>query len=257
MTDRVPLIVGNWKMHRDHLEAIQLVQKTAYHLTEDDTDGQEVVVCPSFVALRSVQTLIQSDHLTLQLGAQDCHHADEGAFTGEVSARMLARLDVRYVIVGHSERRALMGEDDATVAAKARAVVRNGMRPIVCVGETLEEREDGVAVEVVATQLRGSLAKVPVTDPTDLVIAYEPVWAIGTGRTATPEDAQELCEAVRGVVAEVLGDGIAEGVRVLYGGSVKPGNIRSLMGLEDVDGVLVGGASILADDFALIVAHRR
>jgi len=257
MTGRVPLIAGNWKMHRDHLEAIQLVQKLAYQLTEEDTDGQEVVVCPPFVALRSVQTLIQSDSLRLVLGAQDCHPEDEGAYTGEVSARMLARLDVGYVIVGHSERRALFGEDDALVNRKVRAVQRSGLRPILCVGETLEEREAGRAVEVVAAQLRGSLAGIEVDDPAALVVAYEPVWAIGTGRTATPEDAQQLCAAVRGVLGEVLGEATAEGVRVLYGGSVKPGNIRSLMGLEDVDGVLVGGASIVADDFALIVAHRR
>jgi triosephosphate isomerase (TIM) len=255
--DRVPLIVGNWKMYRDHLEAIQLVQKVAYHLTEDDLEGQEVVVCPTFVALRSVQTLIQSDRLGIQLGAQDCHDRDEGAFTGEVSAPMLARLDVRYVIVGHSERRALFGEDDAVVNAKVRAVQRSGMRPILCVGETLEEREDGRALDVVAGQLRASLAGVRVADPSDLVVAYEPVWAIGTGRTAMPEDAQELAAAIREQLTGLLGTEVAAGVRVLYGGSVKPGNIRSLMGLEDVDGVLVGGASILAEDFALIVAHRR
>jgi len=185
MTGRVPLIAGNWKMHRDHLEAIQLVQKLAYQLTEEDTDGQEVVVCPPFVALRSVQTLIQSDSLRLVLGAQDCHPEDEGAYTGEVSARMLARLDVGYVIVGHSERRALFGEDDALVNRKVRAVQRSGLRPILCVGETLEEREAGRAVEVVAAQLRGSLAGIEVDDPAALVVAYEPVWAIGTGRTAT------------------------------------------------------------------------
>ncbi|MEY3019740.1 MAG: hypothetical protein RLZZ272_724 [Actinomycetota bacterium] len=257
MTERVPLIAGNWKMHRDHLEAIQLVQKLAYQLVPEDLDGQEVVVHPPFVALRSVQTLIQSDALGIQLGAQDCHPEDEGAYTGEVSARMLARLDVRYVIVGHSERRALFGEDDATVNRKVRAVQRQGMRPILCVGETLAEREAGRAVDVVEAQLRGSLAGITVEDPAALVVAYEPVWAIGTGRTATPEDAQQLCGAVRGVVAELLGAATAAGTRVLYGGSVKPGNIRSLMGLPDVDGVLVGGASIVADDFALIVSHRR
>ena len=257
MTERVPLIAGNWKMHRDHLEAIQLVQKLAYQLAADDLAGQEVVVHPPFVALRSVQTLIQSDSLAIQLGAQDCHPEDEGAYTGEVSARMLARLDVRYVIVGHSERRALFGEDDAVVNRKVRAVQRHGMRPILCVGETLEEREAGRAVPVVEAQLRASLAGISVADPAALVVAYEPVWAIGTGRTATPEDAQQLCGAVRGVLAELLGDATAAGMRVLYGGSVKPGNIRSLMALPDVDGVLVGGASIVADDFALIVSHRR
>ena len=257
MSDRVPLIAGNWKMHRDHLEGIQLLQRLAYHLTEEDSDGQEIVVCPPFTALRSLQTLIQSDRLPVVLGAQDCHPVPEGAFTGDISVPMLARLDVRYVIVGHSERRLHHAEDDALVARKAGAALKGGLRPIVCVGEGEAAREGGRAEDVVLTQLRGSLADVDPDDPADLVVAYEPVWAIGTGRTATPSDAQDMAAAIRGALVERYGETFAELVRVLYGGSVKPANIRSLMQLEDVDGVLVGGASLSAEDFALLVGHRR
>ena len=257
MSDRVPLIAGNWKMHRDHLEGIQLLQRLGYHLTEEDADGQEIVVCPPFTALRSLQTLIQSDRLPVALGAQDCHPAPEGAYTGDISVPMLARLDVRYVIVGHSERRLHHAEDDALVASKAVAVRKGGLRPILCVGEGEAARESGQAEDVVLTQLRGSLVGVEAEDPADLVIAYEPVWAIGTGRTATPGDAQDMAVAIRGALGERYGVTFAEGIRVLYGGSVKPANIRSLMQLADVDGVLVGGASLSAEDFALLVGHRR
>jgi triosephosphate isomerase len=257
LSTRTPLIVGNWKMHRDHLEAIQLLQRLAYHLTEEDTDDQEVVVCPPFTALRSLQTLIQSDRMAIGLGAQDCHPDPEGAYTGDVSVPMLGRLDVRFVIVGHSERRLHHAEDDALVARKARAALKGGLRPVVCVGEGEAARESGRAEDVVLAQLRGSLADVEPTVEEDLVIAYEPVWAIGTGRTATPGDAQDMAAAIRGLLSERYGAARAAGMRVLYGGSVKPANIRSLMGLEDVDGVLVGGASLSAEDFALIVGHRR
>jgi triosephosphate isomerase (TIM) len=233
------------------------VQKLAYHLEEQDYAGQEVVVCPPFIALRSVQTLLQSDKLPMALGAQNCHAEDEGAFTGEISAPMLARLDVSYVLCGHSERRALFGETDEVVNAKLRAVQRHGMRPILCVGEVLDEREAGRHVEVVVEQLRGSLAGITLADATDLVVAYEPVWAIGTGRTATPDDAQEMCAAVRSELAELFSQPIADGIRVQYGGSVKPGNIRALMSQPDIDGALVGGASLSSEDFALIVGHRR
>lgn len=257
MSERTPLVVGNWKMHRDHLEAIQLLQRLAYHLTEEDTDGQEVAVCPPFTALRSLQTLIQSDRMAVRLGAQDCHPEAEGAHTGDVSVSMLARLDVAYVIVGHSERRLHHAEDDALVARKARAVLAGGLRPIVCVGEGETARESGRAEDVVLAQVRGSLEGVDPADAADLVVAYEPVWAIGTGRTATPGDAQDMAVAIRGALVERYGPDVAAGVRILYGGSVKPANIRSLMTLDDVDGVLVGGASLSAEDFALIVGHRR
>lgn len=256
MSDRRPIIAGNWKMHKDHLEAIQLVQRLAYHLQEEDYDGQDVVVCPPATALRPLQTLIESDHLPIQLGAQDCHWEDEGAYTGEVSPRMLARLDVSYVICGHSERRHLFGETDEVVNRKVAAVHRHGMVPILCVGETDEQREAGHAEQVVVDQLRGSLAGVTATADT-LVVAYEPVWAIGTGKTATPQDAQAMSQTVRRTLAELYGEEEADRIRIQYGGSVKPGNIRALMKEPDVDGVLVGGASLSSDDFALIVGHRR
>jgi triosephosphate isomerase (TIM) len=257
VADRTPILAGNWKMHRDHLEAIQLVQKLAYHLDEVDYEGQEIVVCPPFVALRSVQTLLQSDKLPIGLGAQNCHPEDEGAYTGEISAPMLSRLDVRYVICGHSERRELFGETDDVVNAKVKAVQRHGMRPILCVGEVLDQREAGQAVEVVVGQLRGSLAGVKVADPEELVVAYEPVWAIGTGRTASAADAQEMCAAIREELAGIYDQPTAEGIRIQYGGSVKPGNVRELMAQPDIDGALVGGASLSSEDFALIVGHRR
>ncbi|MFP4148097.1 MAG: triose-phosphate isomerase [Nitriliruptoraceae bacterium] len=259
MAARTPIMAGNWKMHRDHLEAIQLVQKLAYHLDERDYAGQEVVVCPPFVALRSIQTLIQSDRLPIALGAQNCHAEDEGAFTGEISPPMLKRLDVTYVIAGHSERRALFGETDEIVNAKVAAIRAHGMRPILCVGETREQREAGEALEVVVSQLRGSLAGVGIgiDDAEEVVVAYEPVWAIGTGLTATPEDAQEMCAAVRAELASQYGQDVAESIRVQYGGSVKPGNVRALMAQPDIDGALVGGASLSSEDFALIVGHRR
>jgi triosephosphate isomerase len=257
LSSRTPLIVGNWKMHRDHLEAIQLLQRLAYHLSEDDTADQEVVVCPPFTALRSLQTLIQSDRMAVGLGAQDCHPDLEGAHTGDVSVPMLARLDVGHVIVGHSERRLHHAEEDALVARKARAALTGGLRPVVCIGEGEAARESGHAQDVVLAQLRGSLVDVEPDTDEALIVAYEPVWAIGTGRTATPSDAQDMAVAIRGLLAERYGDARAAGIRILYGGSVKPANIRSLMGLEDVDGVLVGGASLSAEDFALIVGHRR
>ena len=254
---RVPVIAGNWKMHKDHLEAIQLVQRLAYHLEPDDYEGQEVVVCPSFVALRSVQTLIDTDRLPIAVGAQNCHWEDSGAFTGEVAPGMLSRLDVRWVICGHSERRALFGETDEVVNRKVKAVQKHGMRPILCVGEVIEQRQAGEHEAVVAEQLRGSLAGVKVADPAQLVVAYEPVWAIGTGETATPDDAQAMCAFIRGHLAELYDEATADGIRIQYGGSVKPGNIRELMRRDDVDGALVGGASLNSDDFALIVSHRR
>jgi len=257
MSQRTPLVVGNWKMYRDHLEAIQLLQRLAYHLTEEDTEDQDIVVCPPFTALRSLQTLIQSDRLAVRLGAQDCHPDVDGAHTGDISVPMLARLDVAYVVVGHSERRLHHLEDDGLVARKARAVLAGGLRPIVCVGEGEAARESGHAEDVVLGQLRGSLDAVEPGSPEELVVAYEPVWAIGTGRTATPTDAQQMASAIRLALVERFGSEMAAGIRILYGGSVKPANIRSLMMLDDVDGVLVGGASLSAEDFALIIGHRR
>ncbi|HEY8338956.1 MAG TPA: triose-phosphate isomerase [Egibacteraceae bacterium] len=254
---RRPLLAGNWKMNLDHLEAIQLVQQLALHLDSDDTARNEVVVAPPFTALRSIQTLIEGDRLAFGLGAQNCHWEDSGAYTGEVSAPMLARLKVSYVICGHSERRALFGETDEVVNRKVHAVLRHAMTPILCVGETLEQREAGEAERVVVTQLRGSLADLDAERAARVVVAYEPVWAIGTGRTATPEDAGEMCGVVRRTVADLFGQDVAETVRVLYGGSVKPGNIAMLMRRDEIDGALVGGASLDAEDFAVICRYHR
>jgi len=254
---RTPILAGNWKMHKNHLEAIQVVQQLAYRLEDRDYEHAEIAVCPPFTALRSIQTLIQGDDLKLQLGAQDCHWEDQGAFTGEVSPPMLAELDVAYVVVGHSERRELFGEDDATVNAKARAVLTHGMRPIVCVGETLEQREAGEAEGVVRRQLDGSLAGITAEQMAEVVVAYEPVWAIGTGKTALPSDADEMCGAIRTRIAEQYGQAVADGLRIQYGGSVKPGNVKDLMGQEHVDGALVGGASLDPEDFAVLCSYHR
>jgi triosephosphate isomerase (TIM) len=254
---RKPILAGNWKMHLDHLQAIQLVQQLTYHLDPEDYDRSELVVIPSFTSLRSIQTLIDGDRLPVGLGAQTCHWEDQGAFTGEVSAPMLAKLKVTYVICGHSERRQLFGEDDATVNRKLHAVLRHGMTPILCVGETLEEREAGQAEAVVRDQLRGSLEGVSAPQAAAMVIAYEPVWAIGTGRTASPADADEMCGVVRRTVGELFGDAAGEAVRVQYGGSVRPGNVADLMRQPHVDGALVGGASLDAEDFAVICRYHR
>ena len=256
MSERTPLIVGNWKLHASHLEAIQMVQKLSYRLDPDDYDRVEVVVAPPFTALRSVQLVIEQDHMRIGLGAQNVFWEGSGAYTGEVSAPMLAKLAVRHVIVGHSERRRHFGETDETVRKRVEAVLAAEMRPIVCVGETLEEREAGEAEEVVVAQVRGALAGLDREAVMSSSIAYEPVWAIGTGRTALPDDAALICGAVRGTVRELTDGEAAESVRVLYGGSVSAGNIKDFMAKRDVDGALVGGASLDPDKFAAIVRYR-
>jgi triosephosphate isomerase len=256
MTPRKPLISGNWKMHHNHFEAIQVVQKLSYSLTKDDYEVVDVSVHPPFTDLRSVQTVLDADRIPLLLGAQNCHWEDQGAFTGEVSAAMLAKLNVAYVIVGHSERRELFGETDETVNRKVHAVLRHGMTPIMCVGETLAEREAGGAEGRVVAQVRAGLAGVRAESAAAMVIAYEPIWAIGTGRTATAEDAQAMCAMVRAVVADVVGPEAAAGIRVQYGGSVKPANIAELMAQADIDGALVGGASLDPAEFAPIARYR-
>ncbi len=255
-TVRMPLMAGNWKMHHNHFEAIQLVQKLSYKLEADDYERCEVVVCPTAVCLRSVQTVIESDRMAIRLGAQNCHFEAQGAFTGEVSAGMLAKLNVQYVIVGHSERREYFAETDDIVAKKTRAVLGAGMTPIVCCGETLDEREAGTAEEKVAGQIAAAFAGIKAGDVAACVVAYEPIWAIGTGRTATSEDANAMCAHIRATLRGQIGD-LADTVRILYGGSVKPGNIAELMAMPDIDGALVGGASLDADDFARIVAYGR
>ena len=253
---RKPLMAGNWKMNLNHLEAIALVQKLAYTLSDKDYDTTEVVVLPPFTDLRSVQTLIDGDRLRVGYGAQDLSPHDSGAYTGDVSGPMLAKLGCAYVVIGHSERREHHHEDDAAVNAKVKAAVRNGIVPILCVGETLDVRRDGGQVAHSTGQLRAALDGVTADQARTLVIAYEPVWAIGTGEVATPEDAQEVCGALRGTLAEVYDVDLAAGVRVLYGGSVKPDNVAAIMSENDVDGALVGGASLSVEDFAAVVRYR-
>jgi triosephosphate isomerase len=255
MSERKNLIVGNWKMNATHLETIQMVQKLSYRLEPKDHDRVEVVVAPPFTSLRSAQTVIEADRLRIGLGAQNVHWEESGAFTGEISATMLAKLSVRHVIVGHSERRQGFGETDEIVAKKAQAVAGAGMSPIVCVGETLEQREGGEAERVVVSQVAGSLARL---DPETLAtssVAYEPIWAIGTGRTALPDDAGLMAEIIRQTVADKVSASAADGVRTLYGGSVNAANIRDFMAKSEVDGALVGGASLDPDSFAAIVRY--
>jgi triosephosphate isomerase len=248
---RVPLMAGNWKSNLNHLEAVHLVQKLALTLADKKHDfGKvEVVVVPPFTDLRSVQTLVDGDRLQIRYGAQDVSVHDGGAYTGEIAASMLAKLGCSYVVVGHSERREYHHEDDALVNAKAHKALAAGMTPIVCVGEGLDVRKEGRHVGHCLAQVDGSLAGFNAEQVAGLVIAYEPVWAIGTGEVATPEDAQEVCAAVRGRIEEVHGADAAAGVRVLYGGSVKASNVAGIMQKADVDGALVGGASLQADEF--------
>ncbi len=248
---RVPLMAGNWKMNLNHQEAVVLVQKLAWTLSDKKHDYSrvEVVVVPPYTDLRSVQTLVDGDRLSLRYGAQDVSEHDGGAYTGEISAAMLAKLGCSYVVVGHSERREHHGETDAVVNTKATKTLAADMTPIVCVGEGLEVRQSGEHVTYTLAQLDGSLAGFTAEQVAGLVVAYEPVWAIGTGEVATPDDAQEVCAAIRERVREVHGDEAADGVRVLYGGSVKAANVAGIMQKTDVDGALVGGASLDPDEF--------
>ncbi|MFB3738358.1 MAG: triose-phosphate isomerase [Candidatus Velamenicoccus archaeovorus] len=255
-TGRRPVVAANWKMHKTHLEAIRDVQKLSYLLDKDDAERVEVVICPAFTALRAVQTLIESDRLPYRLGAQDVHWEEKGAFTGEVSPPMLEALRCAYVIVGHSERRQLFGETDETVNRKVRAVLRHGMTPILCVGESLEERDAGATDDTVVRQVRRALQGVGEQDAAGLVVAYEPIWAIGTGRSAEPADAGEVIGLIRGTLAELYSKELADGVRIQYGGSVKAGNIRDFMAHPEIDGALVGGASLDPEELALIVKYR-
>lgn len=255
MSGRQPLVAGNWKMNLTHLEAIALVQKVAFSLAATDGPEVEVVVLPPFTALRSVQTLIEGDKLPLAFGAQDLSAHDAGAYTGEVSGPMLAKLGCRYVVVGHSERRAHHGEDDELVRDKVRAAHRNGIVPILCVGEPLEVRRAGGHAQHTVRQLRAALDGLA-GSPDTLVVAYEPVWAIGTGETATPADAQEVCAALRDALTDAYGGGVADGVRILYGGSVKADTVDAILGEPDVDGALVGGASLVPEEFVRIVRFR-
>ena len=253
---RKPLMSGNWKMHHTHLEAIATVQKLSYLLFEEDYEAVDVSVHPAFTALRSIQTLLDADGIPIALGAQNCHWEPAGAYTGEIAAPMLAKLNVEYVIVGHSERRQLFGESDETVNKKVKAVLAAGMTPILAVGETLDERRDGLTEQKCLTQVEAGLAGVTAEQVSALVVAYEPIWAIGTGQVATPDDAQSVIGGIRGQISRLFGASTGDAVRLQYGGSVKPANIADLMTEPDIDGALVGGASLDADEFSRIIRYK-
>jgi len=252
---RTPLMAGNWKMNLNHIEAIALVQKLAYTFKADDFAALDIAVIPPFTDIRSVQTLVDGDKLALKYGAQDIARADKGAFTGEISGVMLAKLGCTFVIVGHSERRSYHGEVDQMVNLKTQAALRNNLIPIVCIGEGLEVRQAGGHVAFTLGQLDAALAGIAAKDVANLVIAYEPVWAIGTGEVATPADAQEVCGAIRARIREVHGSA-ADQTRILYGGSMKSDNVAALMLEADIDGGLVGGASIDPDEFVSVCRYR-
>jgi triosephosphate isomerase len=245
-------MAGNWKMNLNHLEAIALVQKLAFSLPEKVYDTTEVSVIPPFTDIRSVQTMVDGDKLLLSYGAQDLSAHAAGAYTGEISGAMLAKLGCTYVLVGHSERREYHGESDELLNAKVKAAFANGLVPILCVGEPLAVREAGNQVAHTLAQLDADVAGIPAEQARTIVIAYEPVWAIGTGKVATPQDAQEVCAAIRNRLQELYSADVADAVRVLYGGSVKSSNVAEIMAQPDVDGALVGGASLDADEFAKI-----
>lgn len=251
---RKPLIAGNWKMNLNHFEAIALVQKIAFSLPDKYFDRVDVTVIPPFTDLRSVQTLVDGDKLRLTYGAQDVSQHDSGAYTGEISGAFLAKLGCTFAVVGHSERRTYHGETDELVAAKAKAALKHGLTPIVCIGEQLEVREAGNHVEFNVNSLRGSLAGLSAEQIARTVIAYEPVWAIGTGRVAGAADAQEVCKAIRDELGNLASADVAAGVRVLYGGSVNAKNVGEIVGQGDVDGALVGGASLDGEQFATLSA---
>jgi triosephosphate isomerase len=256
-TRRMPLVAGNWKMHNNHLEALALTQQLAFRLTAKDFDAVDIVILPPFTALRSVQTLVQGDKLRLKYGAQDVSPHEDGAYTGDVSARMLAKLGCGYVLAGHSERRQYHHEDDALVNAKVHATLRHEMTPVLCVGESLAIRHEGQQIPHCTSQIEAGLAGVTGEQVAAMVIAYEPIWAIGTGEVARPEDAQEVCSAIRARISALHGPEDAAAVRILYGGSVKPDNMPAIMAQPDIDGALVGGASLEYDGFVKICRYRE
>ena len=250
---RRPLVSGNWKMHHDHLQSIRTMGDLGLRLAAADVGRLDVSVHPPFTDLRSVQTVIEDRAIPVALGAQHCYFEDQGAFTGEVAPPMLARLGIRYVIVGHSERRQLYGMSDESVAATLKAVLRHSMVPILCVGETEEQRDAGEAHQVLERQLSTALRGIKAETVSAMVIAYEPIWAIGTGRAATPEDAEEASGYIREQVTSLSGAEAGAGVRIQYGGSVTAENCGSLATLRGVDGLLVGGASLGGESFAAII----
>ena len=252
---RKPLISANWKMNHNHFEAIQTIQLLSYALSSSDYENVDGSVHPPFTELRSLQTLIEADDIPISLGAQHCHWEEKGALTGEVSTEMLAKLNVSFVIVGHSERRHVFRETNEDVNRKLHAIISKEMTPILCVGETLEQRESGETANVVESQLKAGLDGVALKNVASMVIAYEPVWAIGTGKNATPEDAQEVCNSIRSWITENW-KAAGEEVRIQYGGSVKGVNAPDLMKQSDIDGLLVGGASLDPDEFSRIIKYR-
>ena len=254
---RKPLVAGNWKMNNNHLEALALTQQLAFRLNDKDFAAEEIVVLPPFTALRSVQTLVQGDKLKLQYGAQDVSPHDDGAYTGDISGRMLEKLGCRYVLAGHSERRQYHHEDDALVNAKVRAILRHEMAPVLCVGEPLAVRQAGDHVQHCIDQVDSGLAGLNREQVSGTVIAYEPVWAIGTGQVAAPEDAEEVSAAIRERVSARHGHDVAAGVRILYGGSVNPDNMPAIMAQSDIDGALVGGASLDYEGFVRICRYQQ
>jgi triosephosphate isomerase len=256
VSNRTPLMAGNWKMNLNHLEAIAHVQKLAFALTDKDHAAVEVAVLPPFTDLRSVQTLVDGDKLKIKYGAQDISAHTSGAYTGEISGPMLAKLNCTYVAIGHSERRQYHGEDEPVVNAKVKAAFEHGLTPILCVGEELSVREAGEHVAHTLAQVDGGLKDVPAGQAATIVVAYEPVWAIGTGKTCGAEDAQEVCGAIRGRLAELYDQETADAVRIQYGGSVKSGNVAQIMAQPDIDGALVGGAALDSDEFVKIVRFR-
>ena len=256
MSERKPLISGNWKMNLNHFEALKLIQELSYQVTVDDIEVVDISVHPPFTDIRSVQTVLDADKLPFLLGAQHCHFEPNGAFTGEVAPSMLAKLHVKYVIAGHSERREVFGETDEMVNAKVKAILANEMTPILCCGETLDEREAGDAKTKISNQIVAGLSGLSPEQVGGLVLAYEPIWAIGTGRTASADDAQEMCAHVRSVVTETFGEEAGQSVRIQYGGSVKPTNAHELLTQPDIDGALVGGAALDAESFARIAQYR-
>jgi triosephosphate isomerase len=253
---RKPFMAGNWKMNLDHLEAIAHVHKIAFALNDEDFAAVEAGVMVPFTDIRSVQTLVDADNLKVVYGSQDISAQDSGAYTGEISGVMLAKLGCTYAVIGHSERRQYHGEDDALVNAKVKAAYKHGLVPIMCIGEVKEEREAGIQEQVTLGQLDGGLADIPADQAATIVIAYEPVWAIGTGLTATPQDAQDMCGAIRRRLAELYSQEVADAIRIQYGGSVKAANAAEIMAGPDVDGALIGGASLDADEFVAICKYR-
>ncbi|MEV5984249.1 triose-phosphate isomerase [Streptomyces sp. NPDC052051] len=256
MSTRTPLMAGNWKMNLNHLQAIAHVQKLAFALADKDYEAVEVVVLPPFTDLRSVQTLVEGDQFKIKYGAQDISVHDTGAYTGEIGGPLLAKLRCTYVVIGHSERRQYHNETDELVNAKVKAAFKHGVTPILCVGEELAVREAGNHVAHTLAQVEGGLKDIPAEQAETIVIAYEPVWAIGTGKVCGSDDAQEVCAAIRGKIAELYSQEVADQVRIQYGGSVKSGNVAEIMSKPDIDGALVGGASLDADEFVKIIRFR-